>query len=351
MRTLSYAQAVNEAMHQAMADDENVIAYGLGVGDPKQIFGTTEGLLERFGPDRVFDMPTAENAMTGVAVGAALNGIRPVMVHQRLDFFLLAMDQLVNSAAKWHFMFGGQDSVPMVIRLILGQGWGQGPTHAQQLQAWFAHIPGLKVIMPTTAYDAKGMLLSAIEDNNPVVMLEHRWLHATESEVPEERYRLPLNKARVVREGSDLTIVALSYMTVEALHAAEHLARQGVECEIVDLRSVNPIDWETVLASVRKTGTLIALDTASETLSVGSEVIARSCREAFEDLNAQPVLVAMQDDPSPTSFGLTKHYYKRAEEIVEAAGTVLKKTFSTEELSAERTVPHDVPGNWFKGPF
>ena len=193
-RHLTFANAIHEAMHQAMARDDSVIAYGLGINDPKAIFGTTAGLEQRFGKERVFDMPTSENAMTGVAIGAALNGIRPIMVHQRLDFFLLAMDQLVNSAAKWHFMFGGERGIPITIRLILGRGWGQGPTHSQSLQAWFAHIPGLKVVMPTSAEDAKGLLLSSIFDDNPVLFLEHRWLHNTIGVVPEFGYITPIGK-------------------------------------------------------------------------------------------------------------------------------------------------------------
>lgn len=184
MAQLTFAKAINAALHEAMSLDSSVICYGLGVTDPKTVFGTTANLAERFGGDRVFDMPTSENAMTGIAIGAALNGIKPVMTHQRLDFFLLALDQLVNGAAKWHYMFGSQVTVPLTIRLILGRGWGQGPTHSQNLQAWFAHIPGLKVVMPTTPGDAKGLLLSSVFDPNPVVFLEHRWLHNTMGEVP-----------------------------------------------------------------------------------------------------------------------------------------------------------------------
>ena len=176
MPQLTYASAINQAMHIAMAKNNKLLCYGLGTDDPKNIFGTTQNLQEKFGKERVFDMPTSENAMTGVAVGLALGGYPSVMSHQRLDFFLLAMDQLVNSAAKWHYMFGRQNSIPIVIRLIMGRGWGQGPTHSQNLQSWFAHIPGLKVVSPTFAYDAKGLLLSSIRDQNPVVFLGHRWL-------------------------------------------------------------------------------------------------------------------------------------------------------------------------------
>ncbi|OQY48211.1 MAG: alpha-ketoacid dehydrogenase subunit beta [Candidatus Parabeggiatoa sp. nov. 2] len=349
--TTTFAKAINEALKIAMEIDPNVICYGLGVDDPKRIFGTTLGLQERFGKDRVFDMPTSENGMTGVAIGASLNGIRPVMVHQRLDFFLLAMDQLVNAAAKWYYMFGGQDSVPITIRLILGQGWGQGPTHSQNLQALFAHIPGIKVVMPTTVADAKGLLLSSIFDDNPVIFLEHRWLHNLEGEVPEGDFRVPLSKAQLLHKGSELSIVSMSYMTIEALHAIEYLEKQGISCELIDLRTISPIDWETVFNSVRKTGRLLALDTGSQTGSVAGEIVARVSMELFSVLKQAPRRLALPDFPSPTSQALTKVFYKRSEDVVKEIGDMLKKDFNLKEIVAQRKFPHDVPGDWFKGPF
>jgi pyruvate dehydrogenase E1 component beta subunit len=350
-RFLTFGKAINEALSIALENDQKVITFGLGVDDPKRIFGTTAGLKEKFGSDRVFDMPISENAMTGVAIGASLNGIRPVMMHQRLDFFLLAMDQLVNNAAKWHYMFGGKRSVPITIRLIVGRGWGQGPQHSQSLQSWFAHIPGLKVVMPTTAYDAKGLLLSAIFDDNPVIYLEHRWLHSLEGEVPEGDYRVPIGKANVLKEGNDLTIVSLSYMTIEALHAIEMLEKQGVHCELIDLRTVNPIDWETIFKSVAKTGRFIALDTATETLSIASEIVARVSMEMFDKLKGAPTRIALPDFPSPTSPSLTERYYKRAEDIVHSVGIMIGKKLDIKEIIDSRISPHDVPGDWFKGPF
>lgn len=348
---VNFATAINEALSIAMEKDEKVIMYGLGVDDPKRIFGTTAGLTEKFGSDRVFDMPVSENAMTGVAIGASLNGIRPVMTHQRLDFFLLAMDQVVNNAAKWHYMFGGKSPVPITIRLILGRGWGQGPQHSQNLQSWFAHIPGLKVVMPATAYDAKGLLLSAIFDENPVLYLEHRWLHNLEGNVPEGDYRVPIGKANVLKQGKDVTIVSLSYMTIEAMHAIEVLGKQGIQCELVDLRTVNPIDWETVFQSVEKTGRLVALDTATETLSIASEIIAKVSMELFDKLKSHPARIALPDFSTPTSPALTEKYYKRAEDIVSAIGKMLGKKLDITEILDGRKSPHDVPGNWFKGPF
>lgn len=351
MRKMTYVAAINEAMHIAMEKDSKVLCFGLGVDDPKRIFGTTANLQERFGEDRVFDMPTSENGMTGVGIGVSMKGYRPVMVHQRLDFFLLAMDQLVNSAAKWHYMFGGQLSVPLVIRLIIGRGWGQGPTHSQNLQAWFAHIPGLKVVMPTTPADAKGLLLSSIYDNNPVVFLEHRWVHQSEGDVPEGDFQIPLGEAKIAHQGKDITIVSMSYMTVEALQAATYLERYGVSCEVIDLRTIRPIDWETIFVSVKKTKRLLVMDTAVATGSVSGEIIAKVCMELFDVMVQPPERIAMPDNPEPTSFGLTKHYYPSSEKIVERIANILGVVVDLEELSKKRQYPHDVPGDWFKGPF
>ena len=347
-RNQTFAQAINEGLHEAMAHDDNVICYGLGATDPKRIFGTTVGLVERFGERRVFDMPTSENAMTGIGIGASLNGIRPVMTHQRLDFFLLAFDQLINNAAKWHFMFGGQSSVPITIRLIMGRGWGQGPTHSQNLQAMFAHVPGLKVVMPTTPEDAKGLLIDSIFDDDPVVFLEHRWLHNQQGQVPEGFYRKKIGFAELLRAGSDITIVSMSYMTVEALWAIRILEENGVSVEHIDLKSANPIDWPCILSSVRKTGRVLALDTGVATGSIAGEIVARVGMECFDALKCAPARIALPDIPTPTSFGLTKSFYPRADDIVARVAELMGLHI---EHQFERKHPHDVPGDWFKGPF
>jgi len=351
MTQKNFATAINDALHQAMEMDPAVICYGLGVTDPKAVFGTTANLEQRFGSDRVFDMPTSENAMTGVAVGAALNGIKSVMTHQRIDFFLLAMDQLVNGAAKWHYMFGGQNSVPITIRLIIGRGWGQGPTHSQNLQAWFAHIPGLKVVMPTTPEDAKGLLLASIFDPNPVVFLEHRWLHNTVGDVTDGDFRIPLGQARKARSGSDITIVSMSYMTIEALHAANYLETRGVSCEIIDLRTIKPLDWESVFDSVTKTGRLLALDSGFTTGSVAGEIVARVAMEKFNELKSPPARLAMPDVPEPTSPALTKGFYVRASDIASKALEMMGRDAGAVKAELPEPIPHDVPGEWFKGPF
>jgi len=351
MSQMNYAEAINEALHEAMQLDSSVICYGLGVTDPKAVFGTTLNLEKQFGPERVFDMPTSENAMTGVAIGAALNGIKSVMTHQRIDFFLLAMDQLVNGAAKWHYMFGSQNSVPITIRLIIGRGWGQGPTHSQNLHAWFAHIPGLKVVMPTTPEDAKGMLLASIFDPNPVIFLEHRWLHNSMGEVPDGDIRVPLGKAKIVKPGKDITLVAMSYMVIEALYASDYLEKQGISCEIIDLRTIKPLDWEAVMGSVSKTGRLLTLDSGFSTGSVAGEIIARVSMEKFSVLKSAPARLAMPDVPEPTSPSLTKGFYIRAADVAEKIMDMMGRDPSQVRKELKEPKPHDIPGKWFKGPF
>jgi len=349
-RKISFAQAINEALFISMRKEKKVLCYGLGVDDPKSIFNTTEGLKEKFGKNRVFDTPTSENAMTGIAIGAGLIGYRSVMVHQRLDFFLLAMDQLVNGAAKWHYMFGGNKSVPITIRLIIGRGWGQGPTHSQSLQAWFAHIPGLKVVMPSTAYDAKGLLLSSIFDNNPVVFLEHRWLYNQVGNVPNKEYKIPLKKAKIIKKGNAITIVSMSYMTIEALKTINFLNQNNIACELIDLRTISPIDYATIYSSVKKTGRLLVLDTANSNGSVAGEIIARTSMNMFSFLKSSPKRIALPDVPTPSSFGLTRNFYPDSINIADCVLKILNKKISTKELVKNKEY-HDTPGSWFKGPF
>ena len=351
MPLMTFIDAINEALSVAMARDPNVICYGLGVDDPKGVFGTTLGLQAKFGPERVFDMPTSENAMTGIGIGAALYGLRPVMTHQRLDFALLSMDQLVNNAAKWRFMFGGHRGVPLTVRMIIGRGWGQGPQHSQALQAWFAHIPGLKVVMPTTPYDAKGMLIAAVEDDAPVIVVEHRWLYGIAGDVPEGHYRVPLNKARVVRSGADITLIGASYMTIESLRAAEMLVALGIDAEVIDLRSLTPIDAETLGVSVRKTGRAVISDTGHSAFGVAAEVTACVVETAFGALKAPPRRVALPHIPTPTTPALANLYYPRAIDIARAALAVLGNADRAPDLVDPATVPLDVPDPTFVGPY
>ena len=349
-RIISFTEAINEALFIAMNNDPKVICYGLGVDDPKNIFGTTKGLQETFGKERVFDTPTSENTITGMSIGLGMCGYRSVMVHQRLDFFLLAMDQLVNGAAKWRYMFGGIYNVPITIRLILGRGWGQGPTHSQSLQSWFAHIPGLKVVMPSSPANAKGLLLESIFDDNPVVFLEHRWLHNQLGHVPEDDYRVQIGKPQLRRKGSDITLISMSYMNLEAEKVAKFLIKKNISCEILDLCSINPIDWKVIYESVTKTGRVIVLDTASETGSFSGEVISRISINCFDRLKSPPKRVASPDTPCPTSFGLTKQFYPEAKEIANVIKEIFDIDYDVSELD-DNSLPHDIPGEWFKGPF
>jgi acetoin:2,6-dichlorophenolindophenol oxidoreductase subunit beta len=351
-RELKFNQAINEAIDVCMMKDSAVYIMGLGVPDPKGVFGSTLGLQHKFGNMRVMDMPASENAMTGVAIGSALAGMRPVMTHQRIDFVLLAMEQIVNQAANWHYMFGGQASIPLVIRMIIGRGWGQGPQHSQSLQAWFAHVPGLKVVMPTTPYDVKGLLIASIEDSNPVIFIEHRWLYNIKGYVPKGIYRIPLGEAKIARRGKDLTIVATSYMTLEALRASEILRKDGIDTEVIDIRTLKPLDKKTIFDSVRKTRHLIVLDTGWKAFGFASEIIAAVTEEAFGALKAAPVRITLPDAPAPTSPALANQYYPRAIHIVAAARKMLglKYDIFMEQVSRAVT-PLDIPDKSFTGPF
>ncbi len=356
-RQLNYVEAIREALDQCMAADPNVLVIGEGVPDPKAIFTSTAGLQAKYGANRVFDMPLAENGLTGVCIGAALSGMRPVMIHQRIDFAMLAMDQIVNNAAKWHYMFDGKASVPLVIRMIIGRGWGQGPQHSQSLQAMFAQVPGLKVIMPTTAHDAKGMMISAIEDNNPVIFIEHRWLHHVNDTVPEEMYRVPIGTARQLHEGTDVTVAAFSYMAFEALIAAKALAStMGIGLDVLDMRTVRPLDTPSVLASVRRTGRLVVADTAFKTGSVGGELVAQVVESGFGSLKAAPARVASPDHPVPTSPFMAEQYYPGPQAIADAALRLLGMSSDArgyDNLCAalRRSGRHDAPNREFSGPF
>ena len=351
MRALTFAKALCEATAVCMQRDASVFVMGLGVPDPKGTFGTTLGLKEQFGDERVFDIPTSENGMTGIAIGAAITGQRVIMTHQRVDFALLTIEQLVNQAAKWHYMFGGQASVPIVVRMIIGRGWGQGPQHSQSLQALFAHIPGLKVVMPATPSDAKGLLIASVEDNNPVMFLEHRWLHSLEDHVPEGYYSVPLGHARKVREGKDVTIVASSWMTVEALKAHDSLQSQGISAEVIDLRTIRPLDYPTIFESVRKTGRLVVADTGTQAFGVSAEICASVAEHEFSSLKAPPVRIALPDYPTPTSHALSQYYYPGHAEIVNACASTLGKAPIVPTGPQLPSTKLDVPHSLFKGPF
>ena len=342
MKTIKYSDALREALTQAMDNDPTVIAMGIGVDDHKAIFGSTKGLVDRFGRERVFDTPISEAAMTGIALGAALGGLRPVHIHIRADFLYLAMDQIFNMAAKWRTMFGGKMGAPLVIRAVIGRSWGQGAQHSQSLQSFFMHVPGIRVAMPTTAADGQGLLLSALKASDPTILIEHRFLYDIMGEVSEPAAPMPFGQAIVRRQGKDLTIVANSYMVVESLKAAEFLAANGIEAEVVDPISLVPLDEKTILDSVRKTGRLLVVDTSWVTCGMSAEIAALAADRAFDDLKGPIRRMGMAPVTCPVSKPLEKLFYPTAETIAAEAFTMLG-----------RRAPAGAPvlDAKFKGPF
>jgi acetoin:2,6-dichlorophenolindophenol oxidoreductase subunit beta len=319
MRTLTYAQAIREAFEQLLETDPRVFVIGQGLWSPWYVGTSMQDLDRRFGRDRILDTPVSENATTGAAIGAALAGMRPIVVHPRMDFMLLAIDPIVNQAANWSYMFGGQIGVPLVIRSIINRGGQQGAQHSQALQAFFLHVPGIKVVMPASPFDAKGLLIAAVRDGNPVMYIDDRWLYDSVGEVPSEMYEVPIGAGAVRRSGSQLTIVASSWMVGQALAAADELRGRGLSAEVVDLRSIKPWDRQLVLRSVRKTGRLIVADGGWTTGGVGAEIAATVAHDAFDDLKAPVQRVALPDSPAPTSRVLEQAYYPTDKHIIAAA--------------------------------
>ena len=318
-RVVGYAAAIREALTLALEHDPGVFVLGQGVDDPSAMFGTTRGLQEQFGASRVFDTPLSEEGMMGVSTGAAMNGMRPVFMHNRPDFVLLAFNQLVTHAAKFHFMDNGQTNVPLVVWAAIGRGWGSGAQHSQAIHGMLLGVPGLKIVMPSTPYDAKGLLLSAIIDNNPVCVFEHRWLMKKDGVVPEGLYRVPIGKGVVRRSGKDLTIVGASHAIELGMQAAALLAADGIDAEVVDLRTVKPIDEAIVLESIRKTGRLLAVDAAWAIGGLCAELCCLAAEKAFRDLKAPVARVGLPDVPTPAGYTLEQFYYPDAARIAGAA--------------------------------
>ncbi len=323
-RKLQYSLAINEALHQAMEFDPSVLLIGQGVKSPWYVGNTTQGLLERFGEERVIDTPVSENGMTGAAVGAALAGMRSVVVHPRMDFMLYAIDPIINEAANWYYMSGGKASVPVVIWGIINRGGEQAAQHSQALHATFAHVPGLKVVMPSTAYDAKGLMIAAIKDPNPVVFVDDRLLYHVEDVVPEEIYEVEIGKGIIRREGKDVTLVTVSFMAHESMKAAKALAEEGIDVELIDLRSVKPIDAELIVKSISKTGRLVAVDGGWKSFGLSAEVAAIASEQAFTYLKAPVRRLALPDCPAPASSVLEKAFYKTSQDIIEMVKQVIK---------------------------
>lgn len=345
-RKITYCQALNEAMSQEMARDKNVFVYGIGVPDHKGTFGSTLGLQEKFGKERCFDTPLAEDTMTGFGIGAALNGLRPIHIHGRVDFLLLAMNQLANMASSYRYAFGEKLKMPLVVRAIIGRGWGQGFQHSKSAYAVFAHIPGLKIVIPTTPRDAKGLLISAIRGNDPVIVIEHRWLYWQEGKVPEEPFAIPLGKPNILRKGKDLTIVATSWMNVEALEAAKILKRRGVSVEIIDPRTISPFNDEVIVKSVKKTGRCIVADNDWLHCGFSAEVAARISEKCFGRLKYPVQRIGFAPTPCPTARHLENEFYPSAAKIIRTVEKMLK--LKPTDLSKEKFYSYE---NKFRGPF
>ena len=346
----NFADGIASAYFDAMNDDPNVLAFGLGATDPRNIFGTMTGLEKEFGNERVFDTPISENALTGMAVGLAISGYKPVLTHQRLDFSLLSMDQIVNSAAKWNFMFGGQQSVPLVIRMIIGQGWGQGPTHSQALQSWFAQIPGLKVIMPAFPDDAYNLFRSSISDPNPVIFLEHRWLHQMKWDGSGKFSKIrALGKSNKIASGNDVTIVSHSVGSVYALHAANILKNYNINIEVIDCFNLRNLDIPAISKSLKKTGRLITIDFSHQFCSIGTEVIAQILTHNFSDLVVAPKRLALPNFPVATSVNIEKDFYFSTSDICKEISKMLGIEISNLENGISDY--QDNNSKNFEGPF
>ncbi len=323
MAQLTYSQAIRHALIEEMERDERVILLGEDIGLYGGAFRVTQGLVRRFGPERVINTPISENSFVGVAVGAALMGMRPVVEIMFMDFIALAMDQLVNHAAKLHYIYGGQARVPLVVRTPAGAGRGYGASHSQSLEAWFVHTPGLKVVAPSTPRDAHGLLKAAIRDDNPVVFMESKLLYGVKGDVPDPDEVLPLGKAAVVREGEDVTLVAYSRMTALALEAAARLDGQGIQCEVLDLRTLAPLDEEAILASVGKTTRAVIIEEDTRRGGVGAEVAAVIAEGAFGRLDSPLRRVACADSPIPCSPTLEQAILPSVDRIVEAVESLI----------------------------
>ena len=323
MTEMRFAHAINRALVDSMEADDSVVVFGEDIAQPGGPFGVTRGLLDKFGANRVRDTPISEAAITGAAVGAAMSGLKPVVEIMFIDFITLAMDALVNQAAKARFMFGGQFSVPMVVRTPHGGGVGAGPQHSQCLEAWFAHVPGLKVVCPSTIADAYGLLRAAIDDPDPVIYVENKSLYAMKGEFPDTPPQVEIGKANIVRDGSDVTLVTYGAMLARSLKAADLLASEGIQVEVVDLRSLQPWDEGTVLVSLTRTHRLVVCHEAVESFGIGAEIVARMVDIGFDEFDAPPLRVAAPFMPPPYAPSLENEFVPSIEKIAAAVRRTL----------------------------
>jgi len=347
-KLITYRQAINEAMRAGMEKKPEVFVFGLDVADHVKIFGSTAGLVEKFGSRRCFGTPLSEEAMTGLALGAAINGLHPIHIHIRADFLLLAMNQIVNMISSLHYLTSGKLKVPLTIRALIGRGWGQGAQHSKTAQSLLAHIPGLKIIMPTTPADAKGLLTRAIGDRSPVICLEHRWLYDIQGYVPDDNdFSIPIGEPNILRKGKDVTIVAVQWMNIEAMKAAEILkSRHGIEAEIVDPRTIKPLNYSKIFKSVMKTGHCLIVDYDWFYCGFSAELAAQISSACFGKLKSPIERLAFAETPCPTTKPLEDVFYPNAIDIIRSVEE--KFNLSKSDLSKESFYNYE---NKFKGPF
>lgn len=344
-RILSYVDAIREAQILEMQQDPAVIVFGLDVDDPKATFGTNRGLVDQFGAHRVFGTPLSEDAMTGAAIGMALAGLKPIHVHIRMDFMMLAVNQLVNVAAKMYAMTGGQQNVPLVVRTLIGKSWGQGAQHSQSLYSMFMNIPGLKIVAPTTPYDAKACLSYAVRDPNPVIFVEHRLLHFQRGYVPDGEILMPPGRARITATGDDITIVGISYQQVESLRAQQYLQDLGISAEVIDPIWLNPLDLDTIEQSVKKTRRLLVVDNGWTQCGAGAEIVSALTERL--DIPWKAKRMGFAPTPCPTTPSLEQHFYPNGQTIAAAALNLIQGQ-EQNWLPEQREDLKDIE---FKGPF
>ena len=356
-RLMNGANAIREGLIEAAKANPDVIFFAEGVADPSSVYGTLLDLGKHISKERIIEMPLSENGLVGVAIGSAMTGKRPIISFQRVEFALLALEQIVNNGAKAQYISNGIHNIPLVLRLIVGRGWGQGPEHSQSLENLFAIFPGLKVLVPTFAADAKGMIIKAVEDNNPVIIIEHRWCHYAEGNVPEGYYTSQIDEPVLIDEGKDLTIVATSFMVFEAMRAVECLKHVGYTADLFDLRVCRPLNVEKISASVEKTGKLITVDLGMKQFGIGAEIVSEVVTNCFDKLSCAPIRIGLPGHPTPSSRGYLKGHYSDAEAIIAAAIKMLNISEKDADVLAEelkksrKDLPIDVPDPKFKGPF
>ncbi len=347
---ISFADSIDLTLLKIFQQNKNTILIGLGANDPKNIFGTTRSIANKF-PNRVFDMPLSENSMTGVVIGASLRGVRSILVHQRMDFALLSLEQIINQAAKWYYMFDGKKSVPIVIRMIVGRGWGQGPQHSQSFHSLFSHIPGLKIVMPSSPESAKNLLYSSVLDPNPVIFVEHRWLHNIKSNFSNKLNKIKLGKSKILKRGKDITIVSCSYMTIEVLRIYDFLKKNNIAIELIDLQTVSPLDKDTIVKSVKKTKRVLVLDISHKSFGISAEILATIFEKCHNSLRSPPSRITNPDIPTPTSFALTKYYYPNKNDICNEIFRMLGIKNNIDKEMSSKDYYQDQPFKDFTGPF